>query len=353
MSLEGSLEDLAICDILQIISLSKKSGTLRLSNKADEGAINFLEGQVSRAVSSRFPANLGVLLCRKQFATKQQIEDALARQKAEEYHRPIGAILAEMLEIPKDMIEFEVRQQIEAIVLDFFDWPSGTFEFQLEEPIRYGRARLNPLDFMLEQRIAPQWFVEKEQHKSLDLQSTTAEESHDTDVDLEKHVGEQHLDRLRGMLVELETQSLNGGIILMILRYASEFLTRAIIFDVRGHQLVGIGQFGLDNLADSADETVRKMRFKAMPESLFGQALQQQSTLCGSLGELSDERLVGETLGDLADESFVGSLVSDGKVVALLYADNYPQRGPIQCAHAFEVFLAQAGATMEQMLQEL
>ncbi len=351
MSLEGYLEDMAICDILQIVSLSKKSGTLTLSCKTGEGSICFLEGQVIRAVSSRFPENLGTLLCRDKLATKQQIIHALKEQKATTAYRPLGEILAEVQGVSREKIEATVKKQIETIVLSFFDWHNGTFVFQLEKQQPVGSASLNPLDFMLDKGIAPQWFVAKGQrpagNSDLPDDPTVAE----VKVATSKLV-EQDLGLLRGMLVELENPSMSGGIILLILRYASELLRRAIIFDVRGRQLVGLGQFGLDSPSGSTDEIVRKMCLKAEPESLFGQVLQQQAAICGVLGDLPDERFVRDILGGQADEVFIGPLVSDGKVVAILYGDNYPHRGPISSAKAFAVFLAQAGVEMEQMLQD-
>ena len=44
--------------------------------------------------------------------------------------------------------------------------------------------------------------------------------------------------------------------------------------------------------------------------------------------------------------------MSDGKVVAILYGDNYPESGSIKSANAFEVFLVQAGLAMQQILQD-
>ena len=351
MGLEGYLEDLGICDILQIVSLSKKSGTLTLSGKTAEGVISFLEGQVVRAVSSQFPENLGTLLCRAGLTTRQQIIAALKFQKGAKLHRPLGELLTELHGIPAEAIEAEVTRRIETIVLSFFAWTGGTFVFQLEKPERFGSAQLNPLDFMLEKGIAPQLFLAKGQQLvgGRDLVGGLP-----GDIDakaLEKKLGEEDLGRLRGMLAELENPSMSGGIILLILRYASEVLRRAIIFDVRGRQLIGLGQFGLDSLPGAADMIVRKMRLNAEADSLFGQALQQQAAVRGMLGDLPDERFVCEIIGGQADEVFVGPLVSGGKVVAILYGDNYPHKGPILSANAFEVFLAQAGIEMEGMLR--
>jgi len=352
MGLEGYLEDLGICDILQIVSLSKKSGTLSLVAKKGEGAITFLDGQVIRAVSSQFPGNLGTLLCQKKITTRQQIVAALTLQKSSPQRCPLGKILIEQHGISKQQIEAVVAQQIAAIVLSFFSWTRGNFAFQVETPQRLGSAFLNPLDFMLENGIAPQWLVAKRQQLVAGPTPTEETESVVAANALKKKLGERDLGLLRGMLAELENLAMGGGIILLILRYASELFRRAIIFDVRGRRLIGIGQFGLDNLPAGADAIVRKMRIKAETDSVFGQVLQQQAAIRGVLGSLPDERFVCEILGGRAEEAFVGPLVSDGKVVAILYGDNYPHKGPIHSANAFEVFLAQAGVEMEQLLRD-
>ena len=46
---------------------------------------------------------------------------------------------------------------------------------------------------------------------------------------------------LRGMLQELNNPSLGGGIILLILRFASELMNRAVILLVKDEEIVGSG----------------------------------------------------------------------------------------------------------------
>ena len=52
---------------------------------------------------------------------------------------------------------------------------------------------------------------------------------------------------LRGMLEELHDPALGGGVILLLLRFASEFVGRAVIFLVKERHIVGIGQFGINS----------------------------------------------------------------------------------------------------------
>src|SRR3989344_4935052 len=51
MSLVGNLEDLGLCDIFQIIFLSRRSGILAIRGKAVEGKIFFKDGVVIAAYS--------------------------------------------------------------------------------------------------------------------------------------------------------------------------------------------------------------------------------------------------------------------------------------------------------------
>ena len=76
MALEGDLEDLNIRDILQLISLSKKTGILSLTCRQEEGLICFSGGQIIRASSTQFPAGLGQLLRSRNVITEKQIDQA-------------------------------------------------------------------------------------------------------------------------------------------------------------------------------------------------------------------------------------------------------------------------------------
>lgn len=354
MGLEGYLEDLGVSEILQIVSLSKKSGTLSLTHKRESGTITFLDGQVVRATATSYPETLGMLLRQHNLVDDLQVDAALAQQKKLKQHQPLGAILSVSCQIEPEIIESIVKQQIEKIVFSFFLWTNGSFSFQLGAPQVFGSASVNPFDFMLEKGISSQRLVVKGQRVA--EQQGAGKNTDDVAVEqeikrLESRLEDQGLTQLRGMLAELENPYLGGGIILLILRYASEIMNRAIIFDVRGRHLVGLGQFGLTSISSAAEEVVRKLRLNVESGSLFARVLQEKSTVCTSLGECLSERTLVEVLGGVPREVFLGPLVSDGKVVAMLYGDNYPDDSPIESANAFEVFLSQAGLAMEQALQ--
>ena len=355
MALEGYLEDLGIRDILQILSLSKKSGTLTLKGQQGEGQVCFMEGQVIRASSSIFPETLGQLLRRNKIVNEDQVNEALRYQQSLSAHQPLGTILIDKFQITAAEIEQVVAAQIEKIVFSFFSWKEGYFSFRLEEIKSFGSALLNPLDFMLEKGLSSQRLVVKEQKiAELGREKAVDDESIDLELaGLEDQQRQYGLELLRGMLAELEHPEFGGGIILLILRYASEIMDRAIVFDVRGNQLVGLGQFGLAGLSGAADDIVRKMRLQVEPGSLFAQVLKDKVAIRSTLQNSAAEQSLKELLNRVPDEVFLGPLVSDGKVVALLYGDNFSVNRPIRAANAFEVFLSQAGLAMEQALGKI
>ena len=352
MALEGYLEDLGIRDILQILSLSKKSGILTLTGVSGDGVVCFLDGQVIRASSSAFPETLGQLLRKKNIVTEEQVGEALKRQEDLDSHQPLGQILIDIFQIPPVEIEKVVAAQIEKIVFSFFSWTEGHFSFQLEEMKTFGSALLNPLDFMLEQGLSAQRLVVKGK-KIVELGHGDELDDEMIERELDEMQSQQSqygLDLLRGMLAELEHPELGGGIILLILRYASEIMDRAIVFDVRGNQLVGVGQFGLNDLNTAADEIIRKMRLPVEPESLFSQVIKDKVAIRSALGSSAAEERLKEFLNGTPDKVFLGPLVSDGKVVAILYGDSLPDNRSLPAVNAFEVFLSKAGLAMEQAL---
>ncbi len=555
MSLVGNLEDLGLGDILQIVSLSRKSGVLSLQNGSREGKIIFLNGQVIRATSTDFRENLGDLLLRQRLVDVDTLKKALFIQRNSAAPPPrIGRILSERLGIPGNVIEEVVKDQVQKIIYSFFGWAEGTFSFELGESGDPAATHLNPLQFMLEQGLNPQWLamegsriVDEKRHRGeslleqgdeplieidqllageeplleetapdiepaavpgdpfkqitvllidddpatreklgqvlqtrgftvrlfenardflkdaqesvkktaiilvidvimpradgsgifggLDLLEQVRRElptvpllavSDHPDPEVERRVrqlgvpavvtkpgrseireergrkilemfgdavaelkaetGKQErppdvslfnlgaelmeelgvprtsvaslqkspgLHLLRGMLQELSNPSLGGGIILLVLRFASEFMNRAVIFLVKEKVIVGLGQFGIELADGAADARVRRMKIPAEEPSLFNFVLQGMAPVKSPMGSGRWDHYLKEQLGgEEPEEIFLGPVLSEGKIVALLYGDNLPEKRSIGDTEALEIFLSQAGLAMEKALLE-
>ncbi len=66
MAIEGSLRELSIHDVFQMLDLSRKTGTLRITSESreHEGTVVFERGRVLSASMRGSPAPLGQLLVR-------------------------------------------------------------------------------------------------------------------------------------------------------------------------------------------------------------------------------------------------------------------------------------------------
>jgi hypothetical protein len=157
---------------------------------------------------------------------------------------------------------------------------------------------------------------------------------------------------LRGMLDELNNPSLGGGIILLVLRFASEFMNRAVIFMVKKDEVVGLGQFGIDDMDGSADARVRGLRVPRGEDSLFDKVVESQLTIKERPDSGKWTRSLLDPRGGGGEEVFLGPIISEGKVVAVLYGDNFPVSRPLGDTDSLEIFLSQAGMAMEKLLLE-
>lgn len=553
MSLVGNLEDLGLGEILQIVSLSRKSGVLQLNSLDRDGRVIFHDGQVIRASASTFPENIGDLVIRAGLVDFGTLKKALVIQHERDDGRRIGDILVSNFGVDREAIETVVREQVEKIVYSFFSWDEGAFSFELGDPGELASTTLNPLQFMLDSGLNPQWLamegsriLDEKRHRGEDvdergeslididqmlaevkgevpvkssaegpdatalttkpprnfivvdddpgtaekiasllqerkspvhvftnynsflesvaqadpatttlvidlimprrdgrgvlgglelleevraqypdfqvlvmsdhpnreaeqsvrnfgvptlfpkpkkddvltergraglialvdaiiaLSEDSSEEPEQADglynigAELLREMGEvatgtpeqssqqsPGLHLLRGMLQELNNPSLGGGIILLILRFASELMNRAVILLVKEEEIVGLGQFGIELNGDSADVRVRNVKLPREEDHLFEDALQSFSPYRSTAkkSEWNDyffEQLGGQRPGEV----FVGPLVSEGRVVAVLYGDNLPDEKPIGDTEALEIFLSQAGLAMEKALLE-
>ena len=551
MSLVGNLEDLGLGEILQIVSLSRKSGSLSLYSRGREGKIVFRHGQVVRASSSCFQQNLGEILVQKGIIDVHSLKKAVAIQQQLNCKERLGSIFTRQFNIPHDVIEDVVREQIEKVVYSLFAWAEGTFDFELQDnDDNLDVTHLDPMQFRLEQGLNPQFLaiegsriIDEMRHRGeldaegapdaleaddcsseanidlafdllqqqeapeppapevelgvvvvdddsltrevlerllsgegyavssfeksedaliyidtlyragkrpsmlidlimprmdgsgilgglellelvqtnfgdlhvlvmADYNNTDAErtvrqmgypflikprKSNFTDTgatnefgrnllaklksfhvgsapgssgdtinlgdELRLEMGEEMapapepdgrstgISLLRGILEELNNPSLGGGIILLVLRFASEFMNRAVIFTVKRGLVVGLGQFGIVDIAGKADAKVRNIRIPLDEDSLFRQVLDGHMAVKAVPDGSSWNGYLFDQLGEgVPGEFFLAPIISEGKVVALLYGDNLPENRKIGDTDSLEIFISQAGMAMERAL---
>ena len=161
------------------------------------------------------------------------------------------------------------------------------------------------------------------------------------------------LSLLRSMLEELNTPDLQGGVLLILLRFASEFLNRAVVFTVNDNVVSGAGQFGIKSGKISGDEKVRAINFPLESGSIFSEpARTGHAGTLKPLPTLVDTHIFEQLGGGTPSEVFVGPLVSKSRLIGFLYGDNLPETTPIDGTETLVIFLTQAGIAMEKSLLE-
>lgn len=156
---------------------------------------------------------------------------------------------------------------------------------------------------------------------------------------------------LKSMIAELSQVTSGNEIILLILRLASEIMPRGILFAIKSEAMHGLGQFGLEKFISQPLKVVKSL---ALPiNGFFKNIIDAGIPYKSSPPEDEIFSNLLEKLGNQKPtEIFLAPIISGGKTVALFYGDNLPDCEPIRDTDALEIFLSQAGITMERLLLE-
>ena len=133
MSLVGNLEDLSLGDILQIISLSQKSGVLELSSDQGCARIVFRSGLVHAALLKGEPNSLREMLIARAVIDPAGYGASLSR--AQELGVAVEQTLERDAGIGSDQIVEWIRGAVEAAILEMFTWPAGDFSFDVRNEL--------------------------------------------------------------------------------------------------------------------------------------------------------------------------------------------------------------------------
>jgi hypothetical protein len=129
MSLVGSLEDLGLGEILQIISLSRKSGTLQLRSDQRQGQILFRDGEIRGASLKGQPSDLAELLVGRQALAKDEVDRLLTH--AQDRGEPFEELLIRHGVLTVERLDGLRLECVEGAVLSMFRWVTGDFSFEV------------------------------------------------------------------------------------------------------------------------------------------------------------------------------------------------------------------------------
>ena len=172
MAIKGSLKEASLPDVIQLLTLGRRSGCLSIADRQNFGYIYFDEGRLTYASIVNRRDRLGDLLVRSGRLAPEVLQRAVDEQ-AQSPEQKIGELLVEAGALSRQELEDYMRVQIEEAVYFLFTWDSGTFNF--EAGVRPDRedflVSINPESLLLEgARRVDEWELITRKIPSFDLQ---------------------------------------------------------------------------------------------------------------------------------------------------------------------------------------
>jgi hypothetical protein len=133
MPFEGSLEDMPLEDVLQLLHVSQKSGVLRVcaADRATAATIVVRDGRIVGARHPNAAVNIGNVLVELGAINHHDIEDALHLQQAE--GTPLVGILIDMGRLSQETGYKALEKLVERTFVEVVGWRKGSFTFDVQE----------------------------------------------------------------------------------------------------------------------------------------------------------------------------------------------------------------------------
>ncbi len=145
MAFKGTLKEFKVPDILQLISLQKKTGILTFTS--DDGFITLIFEQGYIVGVDSFPKKLemrvGRVLVKQDHISEEMLQRALTIQKRTS--QKIGEILLGMGLIGSETITESLKTQARQIVLSLFKWKKGEYNFKIMDHLDRTMKIIDPI----------------------------------------------------------------------------------------------------------------------------------------------------------------------------------------------------------------
>ncbi len=265
-ALEGRLEDLPLCDILQVLQVSGKTGGLFLTHADGRTAVVlFRNGRIVQVVGAENYQPLGERLEQRGVITKKQLDDASAYMASFPGMR-LGDALVELACLTRGHVEAEVKSMMAETVHGLMSWDEGQFEFRVGLLWPGPEVPQSSNDFLLEEGVEPQRIiVDMAERRAADDTAPlrrapkSAEEQAEEEVqalllslnegkDAEGEPGDPDAFRAARKFLSLSEELFSvqgrGEMGLVLLRYASELYSDGALLHCQPTGFKVLGQFG-------------------------------------------------------------------------------------------------------------
>ena len=359
MSLVGRLEDLALSDIFQILSIGKKTGTLMIRSDKGNAFIVFKNGLVVRAETSTLEGNIGRDLLKKNLI-KEHVCKMAEEVKKKLPSKSVAEILFELDSVSRDQIDRFAKKRIEKVICHLLLMNQGDFHFELDNLDVGTMTELEDTGWEVAKGMSPEYLLmegarvydEMSQKENLEEGLTEGEGGDVWEEDWGEHrvaVERKDISALKSLTQELRFPNSTSEITLLILRFASDIFQRGVLFMVGEDELTGLGQFGLE--IERADERIRETVISYRDSPFLNRIIENAQSYKGRLEkDAVTESLARELGGGWPLDVIFFPVITEGKVVALLYCDNAHTGDPFSETEGLDIFICQAGLALEKSL---
>jgi hypothetical protein len=362
MSLVGRLEDIALSDIFQILSIGGKTGTLVLKSSRGNALIVFKKGLVVRAETDDIDRTIGEDLLNVGLI-KETIFHLASEIKKKLPAKSIPEILFEFGSVDKETLEKVTRKRIEKVIYQLLVWQDGDFQFEPDDIDPKGKVDIPDVGWELSKGMSPEYLLvegarvhdESSQTKLVSTKELTGfdtvEEEWEEDWEVQAPSERKDISSLKALTQELRFPNSVSEITLLILRFASDIFQRGILFMVGDTEIVGLGQFGLDIYRP--DEKIREIILLLEESPFFNKIVVGKRPYKGIIEkDKGTVEMMSEIGEGWPDEIALFPIIADQRVVALLYCDNLITGEKISETEGLEIFIDQAGLALEKTLLE-
>ena len=384
MELTGDLSDFPLTDILQILALSRKTGTLALEAGVMNGRIVIEQGRITQA-SLRPGGTFADRLIQESTVTSDVLGDLRRVGGGETDVWTLETLLVESGVMTTQEVEQAAKRHIQHVVAALVCLERGRFgialnqagfqdamtDVRLDEGLDIGEVLLEAATERDEGSrrgvehpgMGLRELLETDERPSVGLDGDAQDRSQGVMTSPPSprtwsHGTSNDDDRsLYSFLAELRSHSFEAEVSLLIMRYASEVVSRGVLFVVKETEICGLGQFGID-VDDldhrNADERVREITIPLGGKSLFDNVVRRGEPFIGRITESYWHTEMLSHIGGHGRDliGFALPIMCNDKPVFILYGDNYPDMRELVGIDALVTLVNQASIVLEKIVLE-
>lgn len=171
MALKGNLRDISVTQLLNLINVAQKTGTLIIDGSSEQIAVSFREGKLAFARDGQEDGSLAAILYRSKKITAGQYR-AIKERAGAMSDKELGLLLINANYISQQDILASLQSYFVNVVNRLFTWVEGLFRFEndLMPPDDKITVRISLENIIIEgSRRIREWEQLKDEIPSLDM----------------------------------------------------------------------------------------------------------------------------------------------------------------------------------------